>query len=115
MLASGLDHAPTQPLELPIIPPHLRSSGEHNPKLLGSSLSSHRLELEKDNGRARGEDVQMSSQGLSSQAAPQQRVQGLTWKAVAIAGSLITDCKFTVSASTYYIICRAQGPFFKII
>lgn len=27
----GLEHIPTHPLEFPIIPPHLRSSGEHNP------------------------------------------------------------------------------------
>lgn len=82
----------------------------------GFSLSFHRGEMEQDNGSTRIKDTLMHTvRGSPVQAALQQRVQGLTWRAVAIAGALFTECKVIVPGQSYCIICRAHGLVFKII
>lgn len=71
-MTTGLEHIQAHPLELPVIPPHLRSSGEYNFKLLSLFLLSHRGEVEKDNGRARLRTCPCMVRDSPAQAALQQ-------------------------------------------
>lgn len=54
VLTTGLEHIPTHPLEFPIIPPYLRSSGEHNPNCCVHLSDERRTRTMA--GRARIED-----------------------------------------------------------